>query len=118
VKGNRPSPEDLNARRLFIVTENKKTQLKWDKQFNRKVVDLVRQAIERGMVSLKVAKMVPFTLQTYDDASTTTVTPSYESFDIWYDSSLPETEAYTRCREQAEDAVRKSMPPPNLLPMV
>jgi hypothetical protein len=115
----RMTPDDLNARRLFIVTENKKRQLKWDKEFNHKVVNLVHKAIEQGMVSLKVATIQPFELRTVDDKVSTMVTPNYDSFDIWYDRSLvSESEAYARCREQAENAIRKSMPPPDLLPMV
>jgi len=111
-------PEDLNARRLFIVTENKKRQLKWDKEFNRKVLDLVRKAIEQGGCTFRVAKTVPFSISPYSVSDTTFTAPSYETYTISYDVRLPETEAYTRCREQAEDAVRHAMPPPDLLPMV
>jgi hypothetical protein len=115
---HRMTPDELNDRRLFIVTENKKRQLKWDKQFNRKVVSLVTQAIEQGGCTLRVAKMVPFQVSTYGAADTTISSPSYETYDIHYDKWLPEVEAYARCREQAEDAVRHALPPPDLLPMV
>jgi hypothetical protein len=114
----RMTPDDLNARRLFIVTENKKRQLKWDKEFNRKVLELVRQAIEQGGCNFRVAKMVPFKVNSITGVSDTMVQPSYETYTVSYDAWLPESMAYTRCREQAEDAVRHAMPPPDLLPMV
>jgi hypothetical protein len=118
VVSRRMTPEDLNARRLFIVTENKKIQLKWDKEFNRRVLDLVRKAIDQGGCNLRVAKMVPLDINSITGVSNTMVQPSYETYTVSYDAWLPESMAYTRCREQAEDAVRHAMPPPDLLPMV
>ena len=118
INAQRMTPEELNNRRLFIVKENEKRQLKWDKEFNRRVVKLVRQAIEQQAVCLRVAKMVPFRIQSYGQDDTTIAAPKYEEYTVSYDKWLPEVEAYARCREQAEDAIRHSLPPPDLLPMV
>jgi len=108
--------KELN-RRTLISNENKKRQLAWDKEFNRKVVELVRKAIDQGGVSLRVAHLPPVPQIVEPSSEVAVEKIDYEVFHVRYDSFLPEPVAYARCREQAENAVRNSMKPPDLIPV-
>jgi hypothetical protein len=102
--------------RRMIENHNRREQLKWDKKFNRKVLDLVGQAVAAGGLVVRVAKVQPFELHAADDERT--IAPKIEEHSIIYDAWDPDQNAaYLRCREQAEAIVKTMLPPPKLVPI-
>ena len=102
----------LTEQRAKIAIENQKIQLKWDKEFNRKVLDLVRQCIERGSVVVAMMKR----MSVVPPDATETVNMTMEQRLIIYPNNMPEKQAYDFIRTKAEEIVRDNMIPPQPIP--
>lgn len=102
----------LTEQRAKIAIENQKIQLKWDKEFNRKVLDLVRQCIECGSVVVATNRMsvVP------SDTTATETLNMMEQRLIIYPNHMPGKQAYAYVRTEAERIVRDNTIPPQLIP--
>jgi len=106
---DRRSRERANAR-YQIEQENKKIQLKWDKDFNRRVLDIVRRCVEEGTVH--VAMMTGLGLASYDKP--VSIGDKIEHHTIVYPRHMTAAAAYMNVREQVEKVVKTTMEPPRL----
>lgn len=104
-------------RKTVIEEKNRKIQLDWDKKFNESVLRLVRIAIENG--SAKWHYLDSSSLNSYNTFSVPDNFLDMEknTVEIVYNRRLSKDAAYLDIREQAENAVRLSMKPPELLPL-
>lgn len=106
------SRERANTR-FQIEQENKKIQLRWDKEFNRKVLDLVRRCVEEGTVHAAKMKSLSTADMQWTDADTRD-TVGVERYTIVYPRHMTSNAAYMNVREQAEKIVKTTMEPPKL----
>jgi hypothetical protein len=97
-----------------IEKRNRQVQLKWDKEFNAKVLNLVTKVIEQGQVH--VAKMDTINLYS-PDSEDKYVDGKVEHHTITYPKHMERSEAYHSVRAQAEKIIRTTMPPPMLIPI-
>jgi hypothetical protein len=101
------SPQEEMARKA-AVEENKKIQLRWDKEFNKQVLNLVEKAIQRGMYQYTVKQ--PMSIPPDSNATvavkTNVIVITYDKYD---------KNGYMKVREQCEAAVRQNMEPPKLI---
>jgi len=106
--------DQIRARREYIESverENEAIQRKYDKEFNRRVLDIVRKAIHRGLVQVMIHERVEWV--DYDDPKLKDVSlRPIRTIEVRYDKYRKD--AYQHVREQAENAVRINMPPPKL----
>ena len=93
-----------------LIRENEAIQRAWDKEFNSKVLDIVRKAIHRGLVQVMIYEKLNF--PDYADPNKTIGDKPIRTMEIRYDKYRKD--AYQNVREQAEKAVRMNMPPPKL----
>lgn len=103
--------DQIRSRREYIEAvekENAAIQRKWDKEFNGRVLDIVRKALHRGLVQVAILPEFKYDARTM--SQTTMDAPKI--IEVRYDKYRKD--AYWHLREQAEKAVRASMRPPNL----
>lgn len=103
--------DKIRSRREYIEAvekENAAIQRKWDKEFNGKVLDIVRKALHRGLVQVAILPEFKYDARTL----TQTTIDAPKIIEVRYDKYRKD--AYWHLREQAEKAVRASMRPPNL----
>lgn len=103
--------DKIRSRREYIEAverENAAIQRKWDKEFNGRVLDIVRKALHRGLVQVAILPEFKYDARTL--SQTTIDAPKI--IEVRYDKYRKD--AYWHLREQAEKAVRASMRPPNL----
>ena len=96
-----------------LIKENEAIQRAWDKEFNSRVLDIVRKAIHRGLVQVMIYERID--ISTYDDPNKTIANKPIRTMEVRYDKYRKD--AYQNVREQAENAVRMNMPPPKLHPI-
>lgn len=105
------SRERANVR-YQIEQENKKIQLKWDKDFNRRVLDIVRRCVEQGQVAVATYEKIG----SYDPSvmNATTIGDKVKHHTITYPRGMSAAEAYMNVREQVEKVVKTTTEPPRL----
>lgn len=104
------SPQEEMARKA-AVEENKKIQLRWDKEFNKQVLNLVEKAIQRGMIQYTIKE----SMSVYEPRVLTSAVTSQKSRVIVITYDKYDKSGYMKLREQCEAAVRQGMEPPKLI---
>jgi len=107
------TPPPIKIQRSELELRNRKVQLKWDAEFNRKVLHVVRECIEKG--SVHIAKMQSVRPSAYEGVTSKYDKTTIEEHLIVYPSHRESVPAYMYVREQAEKIVKTLMPPPEFV---
>jgi hypothetical protein len=110
-RGHADIQPTLIMQRAELTDRNRRAQFTWDKEFNFRVLNLVRKVIEQG--SVHVAKMEP--IKMYDPVSDAKINKMVEEHIIVYPRHMESNAAYMYVREQAEKIVKTLMPPSDLI---
>jgi hypothetical protein len=97
----------FDQQREDILNENKKIQLRWDKEFNNKVTTAMRTAIEQGAVVIALSHFKDFSVSPPMDYVETAAT--YTKRVVIYNGD------YKTCRAEIEKIYRDCLPPPRLI---
>lgn len=104
----------LDDIRFRLTRENEKIQKDWDMKFNKEVLKLVREAIEYGQADYRYTVPKPIPMNSYSSNNKYIVGAQIEAVTIIYNRDMNTQDAYRDIREQAENAVRLGLKPPQL----